>query len=154
MRGKYFFLAAALMSGCYAPQKLNFDGGQSPEAVGFDICGYFQSAMISDDVKSLYVESVDLGAKESSYSGVDLDLDGVQEKINIGSGSSGSWLQIQFSSDGKTVDYENGFMRLLKIQGKYYVLSTLWETSGAAGVVKERHLLSLSGKEVKSICTI
>ena len=96
------------------------------------------ASMIKDGTIKKYVpprenckDEVDLRCTE--YLNLDINSDGIVDKVIYSSGSGESFLQVKLSN-GRDYDHEeSGSMLIVKIRGSVYALVTYWE-SGTIGL--------------------
>jgi hypothetical protein len=63
----------------------------------------------------------------ADYLNLDIDGDGIADKVTVSSGSESSYLVVQLSSGGEYDLDEGGFTMIVKIKEKIYALVTYWE---------------------------
>lgn len=95
--------------------------------------------------------------QDSEYIDLDVDADGIVDKIEVSSGSEGSYLGVKLSGGGQYDLEENGFVMIVKFDEQVYALVTYWEWSrqpdGSKKGKEVGHRLYLLAKQsAKVIC--
>ena len=95
--------------------------------------------------------------QDSEYIDLDIDADGIVDKIEVSSGSEESYLGVELSSGGQYDLEENGFVMIVKFNEQIYALVTYWEWNrrpdGSRKGKEVGHRLYLLAKQnAKVIC--
>jgi hypothetical protein len=92
----------------------------------------------------------------SVYQNLDIDEDGIPDKVEVSSGSEGSYLEVVLSS-GSKYELDDGSIMIVKLKGKAYALVTYFDwkiltdgTKVGKEVGHRLHLLTKNG--VKMVC--
>jgi hypothetical protein len=119
------------------------------------------SKMIRDGTIDKYMpERQDPIARDprgSEYLNLDIDGDGIADKVTVSSGSESSYLVVQLSSGGEYDLDESGFIMIVKIKEQIYALVTYWEWNiqpdgSRKGKKVGNRLHELTKHEAKLIC--
>ena len=119
------------------------------------------SKMIKDGTIDKYMpERQDPIARDprgSEYLDLDIDGDGIPDKVTVSSGSESSYLVVQLSSGGEYDLDEGGFIMIVKIEEHIYALVTYWEWNiqpdgSRKGKKLGNRLYELTKNEAELIC--
>lgn len=76
-------------------------------------------------------ERKDFDPRGSRYLNLDIDDDGIPDKVEVSSGSEGSYLAVKLSTGGKYALDEDGFIKLIRFEGNIYAVVTYREWNEA-----------------------
>jgi len=119
------------------------------------------SKMIKDGTIDKYMpERQDPIARDprgSEYLDLDIDGDGIPDKVTVSSGSESSYLVVQLSSGGEYDLDEGDFIMIVKIEEHIYALVTYWEWNiqpdgSRKGKKLGNRLYELTKNEAELIC--
>jgi len=118
------------------------------------------ASMVKDGTYEKYaVKSKEIPNRpqDSQYTNLDLDGDGIEDKVLVSSGSEGSYLEVELSK-GINYDLEaDGFITIIKIKNKVYALVTNWKwkrtkVDEVKGRIISYHVYELTDHNAKAIC--
>lgn len=94
-----------------------------------EVSKMFKNGTIKRHITERVDIPVDVDPRGSEYLNLDIDGDGIADKVTVSSGSEGeSLLEIQLSSGGVYAPlHEGGFIMIVKIKEQMYALVTYWE---------------------------
>lgn len=104
------------------------------------LCKKVVSLIKTRDI-SKYLSPMENIPDTSIYRTLDIDGDGITDKVEVSSGSEESYLKVKLSNDGGYDLSENGSIMIVNIDAKVCALVTYWER-------KKRPDGSLESKEV------
>jgi ankyrin repeat protein len=93
----------------------------------------------------------------ADYLNLDIDGDGIADKVTVNSGSESSYLVVQLSSGGQYDLDEGGFIIIVKIKEQIYALVTYWEwhrqpDGSRNGKKVANRLYKLTKQEAERVC--
>jgi len=93
------------------------------------------------------------------YRNLDIDGDGIADKVEVDSGSEGSFLMVQLSGSGEYDLEPGGFIMILKIENRIYAMVTLWHWSDEpdkprADKITGQDFYLLTKKGAELLCTV
>jgi hypothetical protein len=94
----------------------------------------------------------------ADYLNLDIDGDGIPDKVTVSSGSEGeSLLVVQLSSGGEYDLHEGGFIKVRKIEKQIYALVTYWDfqrqpDGSSKGRIVGNRLYRLTRHDAELIC--
>ncbi|PCJ92093.1 MAG: hypothetical protein COA46_06020 [Porticoccaceae bacterium] len=148
-----FFLIAVVCFACKeqlesSSSSLNFLEKGSDEV----FCKKKRKLLIDERKINNYAVLFSVNPKESRNQiyKVDIDEDGVKDELIVSSGSNISYVQAILSSSAD-FDIEFGFIRLLIIDGKYYIFETIRDINNI-NILLMRNLYLLDKSGIQLIC--
>jgi ankyrin repeat protein len=114
------------------------------------------SKMIKDKTIDKYIPEmvdlpIDVDPRGSEYLNLDIDGDGISDKVTVSSGSDESLLVVRLSSGGE-YDLDEGLMCLVKLKGHIYALVAYYDTSVTNWKLVGHRLYELTRTKAELVC--
>jgi len=112
------------------------------------------SKMIKDgtiDNDKYAPEAIPVPPRGSEYLNLDIDGDGIADKVTVSSGSDESYLVVQLSSGGE-YDLDEGLMCLVKLKGHIYALVAYYDKSTTNWKLLAHRLYQLTIIKAELVC--
>lgn len=116
------------------------------------------SKMIEDEtIYNHMPEAIPFDPRGFKYLNLDIDGDGIADKVTVSSGEEGSYLWVRLSGGGEYDLDRDGYIMLIKFRRRLYALVTYWKWDRHAdgsktGRITGRRLYLLTRTEAELVC--